>query len=263
MTAATPVLSRTRSGGCLSDLQLDQLLLGELGVDDEAAAHAHLEGCPRCQTRRASLVEDQRRFAASHPALPSLALPVAPSPPPEEGKLAEVIPLARRMRPVVATVVALAAGLALFLLPGGEGGPEVQSKGRDFLSFFVKRGEALREWSPGQPLHPGDKLRFVVDTRTDAYVAVLSRDAAGTFSVYYPLAQRTAEVKGSLEPTALPLATELDAVLGGERLLGVLCDQAVFLAELERAFRARPDNPALPAGCRGQTLVVRKVKAGG
>ena len=54
---------RRRSDGCVSDLVLDRLALGELDATERPAVEAHLGTCTDCATASARLAEDRAGFA--------------------------------------------------------------------------------------------------------------------------------------------------------------------------------------------------------
>lgn len=258
-------LERHRSEGCASDLALDQLLLGELADDRRSELEQHLEECAHCRERLEVIKADRALFEQSAPAFsPMVESSPAQVAANDDAEGATVIPLLRRLAPVVGALAAAAALLLLVPKTPETGGPDVLAKGKSFLSFFVKHDGTVSAGARGQKVVPDDQLRFVVATAKDAYVAVLSVDGAGTLSVYYPEGgEHAASVKGAIEPVALPSATVLDDVLGKERIVGVLCDRATPLSELRAAVqsanKAGGKELALPAGCRADAFTLEKV----
>lgn len=207
---------------CLSDLCLDELLAGELAGDAAAAATGHLGGCARCRDRERELVADRARFRAARPALRR-----------------------RRWIGVAAAGALAAAGLALVLRPA-EG---TRTKGGPRLGLVIVHGEAMRRGGPGERVHPGDTLSYVVSTAAPAYVAVVGRDATGRVATYVPPERVPAG-----RDLQLSLATALDDTLGVEQLHGVFCAAPPD----EAALRAAPDRA--PAGCAVDRIDIEKVR---
>jgi len=232
----TPALSRTAWPACHSALHLDRWLAGELPASDAAALEVHVHGCARC----AEAVAELR--AARSEALPALR-PVRRPPP-------------RRLGPFPAALaggLAAAAVLLLFLRPGeGE-----RTKGSAVsLGMWVQHGGEVRRAGPGDEVAAGDAVRFSVTTPWPAYVAVLSVDAAGRASIYFPDGPAAAPVAPGAD-VALPLATRLDATVGEERLVALFCDRAVALEPVRAALEAgRPG--AVPGGCQETRWSFRK-----
>jgi len=207
---------------CFSALHLDRFLLGEL---DEAAAEeirAHLKTCAACRETAESMRPREL--------LPPLrAVPSRP----------------RRSIRLVAAVagVAAAAGVLLILRPSG---PRERSKGSGFaLGMYVQHGGEVRRAGSGEAIAPGDAVRFTVTAPSDGYVAVLSLDAQGRGSIYYPAGSRAAPLVAGSD-VALPLGTRLDSSVGEERIVGLFCASAIELeplrAALERSALSIPDG---------------------
>jgi hypothetical protein len=226
------MMDPARSTACLSRLQCDRWLNGELANDDELAAH-----CAAC-TRCAALLDAHRR---------------------ERAELAIPLRAGRRWTWVATTAAAAAAVLVWMALPD-RGGPmgstdgEERIKGRPQIGFYVKHGDAVRRGGGGEVVFPGDALNFTASTERAGYLAILSVDGAGHLSAYYPGGSVAALLPAGSDQV-LPLSVVLDDVLGTERLYGVFCDRAIAVAELV-AMLAR--GGAFPAGCVADTLAIEK-----
>ena len=134
-----------------------------------------------------------------------------------------------------------------------------RTKGGARIGFFVSSGGSVRPGRDGQAVHPGDRLRFTVSAPRPAHVAILSLDAAGVASVYYPTGTRSRHV-GVVREHALESSVELDGTLGDERIWGVFCDVPFPIEPLRAALERRRDLPALP-GCTVDTLRLLKKPA--
>ena len=209
------------TSGCLSDLRFDELLAGELATEAAAMATDHLGDCARCRDRQRELLADRARFRAARPAL-------------------------RRRRWIGAVALGAAAGLAITLRGPSDA---TRTKGGARLGFVVVRGQAMQRGGPGEHVHPGDTLSYVVTTAEPAYVAVLSRDAAGHITTYV-----SPERVPAGRDLQLSLATVLDDTLGIEQLHGVFCAEPVAMT----ALRDAPDRA--PAGCTVDRIDIEKVR---
>lgn len=238
---------RTRlSDDCLSDRRLDALLAGELDDSQRSDAAQHLAACTRCTARRAELMEHAQGFLEAHPAAP-LPLPVT---------------LASRRREKRQRLAwwstGLAAAAALLLLMRMPDRGDIRQKGNGgSVGFFVRHGDQVRRGVAGEHVSPGDALRFVVSQEEPSYVAVLSRDAAGQVSIYYPDAAQAVLVQAGVEQ-ALDASVILDAVTGEERLYALRCTKPVELAPLRAALTRDGALHAWPEGCRVEQLTLFK-----
>jgi hypothetical protein len=155
---------------------------------------------------------------------------------------------AARLRAVVALTAGLAAaaGVALALrtdsLRERTKGPGVG------VAMYVLHGDAVRRAGPGEVVAPGDAVRFAVTTPEPGYAAVLSLDPAGRASIYFPEAPRASPVAAGVD-VPLPIATRLDATVGEEHVVGLLCDRPVELEPVRAALEAGAAG-AIPDGCQ-------------
>jgi hypothetical protein len=130
--------------------------------------------------------------------------------------------------------------------------------GGTHLTWVVRRGERVFTGHPDLELHAGDALRFSVSAREPVYVALIGLDAAGGWSVYHPEQDSLARLEAGNEQP-LPVAIELDAAPGDERLYAVFCRGAASLASVKEALVRSADAPALPSGCEHELHTLHKV----
>ncbi len=230
MNLATTPLSWN---ACLSALRLDRWMMGELGPADAETVGTHVSACAACSAAMAGMrgVREEVR-----------ALPLPPA----------LVQVPRRRRvpgaAVAGAALALAASLLLVLRPAAPGerrkGPGIE------LTMYVQHGDEVRRAGPGERIAPGDAVRFAVSTPVPAYVAVLSLDAAGRASVYFPEGPRAAQVPAGTD-VPLPLGTRLDATTGEERLLGLFCTGPVELEPIRLSLQQSQDAAPLPTDCQG------------
>ena len=249
---APPVRSG-RSSGCPSDLRLDELLNGDLDAEGAASLRAHVDHCVRCRARAEA-------FA-------SVALP------PWQIASPSAAPKRRRPWPWFLGAALSAAAvvvLALAFPRREETGttPANRTKGGWTLSLYVKRADGrVERLSDNGVVHPGEELRFAVTSARPGHVAVFSRDAKGSASVYVPFGGETGGVSiAAGHEIALPGSVETDATLGPERLSAVRCDEALSPQDLRRELEdlvsraGRPGAAGIASshGCVETSFVFRK-----
>ncbi len=263
------------AGPCLSDLRLDMWLARDLGADEADRARRHVDLCPACAARLAQLEAGR---AAGAPSVPLDAL-VAAAAGRARAAHASRLPLGLG----AGLLAALGAAAAIALLPGrppggvapeeptGPGAAEapagVRTKGRPHLAAFVKRGARVFRLAPGEPVMPGDLVRFATSTEAPFHLLVVGvGPAAGvgagrSATVYFPVGG-AADVVPAGREVPLPRATELDESLGPETIHAFFCRTPLAPAvvdELRLALGARPAPPT-PPGCQVETLAWTKVK---
>jgi len=158
-------------------------------------------------------------------------------------------PWALRLVPLLGGLAMAAAAVLLLLVwpaaPPPESGQGYEQgglriKGGLSVGAFVKRGGTVQAARSGQVFHPGDELRFTYSARGGGYFALVGLDAADVVTLYHPTgtgADRAVAVKpGAGRP--LPGSTILDATLGPETVVGVLCPRP-FPAQMLRRRASR------------------------
>lgn len=232
----------------LSDFALDQALLEErgprLGKDSAEQRNATDE------TRLAEL----RAFENTVPSTcPALLRPPAP----KRTKW--------RMPWVLGTGfagIAMATAAVMFIAqPLQEDPGKERRKGAGVrLGFWVKHGDAVRVGDDREVVHPGDSIRFSVTTDAPSYVTVLSLDAEGTASVYFPNPGDFDEPQ-SIDPgnqVALPIATRLDNVVGEEQVIGIFCKKPVDPTVLQQKLTEEGLGFSLPSSCDAELITFDK-----
>lgn len=254
---------------CLSELRLDRWLAGELTGPTRDEVESHVRGCRHCAARRDARRLEQRQFQETAPPLPFQARPAA-------APVQDAAAVGRKRTRFVASKRALlggAAGLAValaaafILVPWALSpccGETVQVKGRGSrrMRFFVQDGVAgtVREGAFGETVHPGDRIRFAFDPGAlgDRRVAILSRDAAGKASVYFPDgAQQIATPPPSSAGGLVASSVQLDDTLGPETLYALYCAGAVALGPLQAALTGGA-HPVWPTSCEVETIMIDK-----
>lgn len=261
-------MTRRHTRHCPSDLPLDRLIAGELEAREQQALHAHFAECSSCRIRHGELAAAHRAFAERAPPWAALVAPAAQgthaAPAGAEERRPQAPAGIRAAWPgstahrLALGAGALAAAAALWVVSLGprapEGGsppardaiaPEIRTKGPGLgLDWVIRRGSEVFAPRAGEPVHPGDALRFSVRADRAGQVAILSLDGAGRVSVYHGWS-----AVGTGDRQLLPGAVQLDGVLGPEQVYAVFCAQTWPLAELQAAIAGDPERPRLPAGC--------------
>ena len=235
------MLRRTIPDGCLSNLALDQLVIGELEPARREGARSHVAGCDRCRARVDALEAERARFADEAPPR-RRAAPI--------GKL----------RPAIAVGVGLLAAAAAVVVLVGRREPGVppgttRAKGSLRLEVYVKQGDHVLP-ARGAVLRPGDAIRFAYAGVDAGYLAVLGRDGGGAVSLYYPAADRAAPAAPAEEEQVLPGSIVLDDSPGPETIYLVHCDAPVPVATLTGSL----DEGGVPrvSGCAVDRLILDK-----
>lgn len=234
-------LRSRRSKRCVSDYEIDRLLLGDLAGAEAAEVQSRIDACAHCQQRATNFRDAQQRFS-ERPAPIWLG---------RSGR--------RNTLGVVATIAAVAAAALLFVQPVGEEPGVIRLKGSHHFGYLVVASDGTVRGDQDFGLAaPGDELQWRFRTSTDAYVAVLSRDPSGNVSTYYPEGPRTVLFRGGPE-RVLPLAVKLDASLGQEVLFGLICEESISLEPILAALKNGIEN--FPTACAVQAYSLTK-KAG-
>jgi hypothetical protein len=212
-------------------------MTGELDDVESALVRAHLSGCAQC-----SRTTDAMRKQRDETELPRLRLlSLAPAPRPSARQRSS----SRWKIGVLTAGLAAAASVLIVVAPARRG---ERIKGRGIaLSMYVQHEDEVRRSGAGDAVRPGDAVRFAVTTPVKAYVAVLSVDAKGRGSIYYPGGGRAEPIAAGLD-TPLPLGTRLDETRGEERVVGLFCSSPVELEPIRSALEA--GRAVFPDGCQ-------------
>ncbi|XXT17552.1 DUF4384 domain-containing protein [Sorangium sp. So ce429] len=259
-------MTPARPEGCLSELRLDELTVGQLDAAAAREARAHVAGCARCSARLSEIEAARDSFAAS---APPLRLDRAPQDRAASAASAttKARPPRRWLAPASASALAAAAAALLFFrtfgaAPGPAGGAAESAgeriKGANGIGFYVKRGGSVQPGGAGERLHPGDAIQFTYSAAEARYLVILSVDGASQASVYYPSGPVAARIQPGRD-VVLPQSTVLDDTLGTERIYGLFCAEAVAVEPLRAALAAHPDAPPAPPGCDVDALTAEKI----
>jgi hypothetical protein len=248
-----------RAAGCASDLDLDELLAGDLaGHSREASLREHLSVCGRCRDRLAA-------FATVEPPPAVRMLP----------RLGSTSPAARR-RPRPAFAVAMmsaAAAAAVFVLVflARDRTQTERTKGSAALTVLVKRAKGATDAVSGDGvLRAGDEMRFSLASAGAGFAVVLGIDAAPSVTIYAPGGPSAGPIRVDAAGAALlPGSIVADGTLGVERIVALVCPEETKPETLrERALAAlsaaggHPERvSSLGTGCVEASVLMRKQPA--
>jgi len=161
---------------------------------------------------------------------------------------------------VSAGALAAAALVLVLVLRGRSPGTDddLQPKGGTIgLVVHVAAGSDSRPIASGDPVHPGDQIRFEVSVPHPGHVAVVGIDGSGASTVYYPFGGRAPASIDAGTGAVLPGAVRLDATAGDERIYAVYAERPFVLGdELFAALR----SGATPPGTTTTSVVLHKIK---
>jgi hypothetical protein len=224
------LLLPTRSVSCPPAVDLERASAG----DDVPTVSAHLLTCESCRTCVERLARESEAFVSARPAERFLAQ--------LEGR--KQAP-ARSPRLVVATVVAVAVGLLVFLFPRTATRPAIVFKG-SLVSLSLKRGTQVMSVREGDVLREGDALRFSVKAPRKGYALVLNRDGQGKVTVVAPF-NATAPQGVAEGTTVLDDSAVLDATKGKEVFVTVFAPVAFDVGSIMKQLEA--GKPVTCDGC--------------
>jgi hypothetical protein len=238
-------------------LSLDALRAGDLDPEHAEGAARHLHECGQCSARRVALDTDAARYLER----PDFAEPLA------RARALHAQRTRKRRSTWITWITCItgatsaAAILALSLLGTHTTQPKTERrKGRGSIGFYVARDGQVFRGQPGEHVRPGDRLRFTYRSDREGYLAILSLDAQGVASVFYPApgSQRALVPTGA--EIELPVAVELDATLGPEQVFVLECSAPPAVDALKQALAQHREIRA-PDGCAVQRILLHKEPA--
>lgn len=240
---------------------LERLLADDLAINERNTVELHIESCDTCRAELDALTADEQAFRVD---VPYAAFRIEHEKRKEAKKTRPK--WLRLWLPSLATAAA-AAGMALIIaIPTSPIDDGIRIKGAGTaLTFSVFEAGSLRQGIVGETLEPGTRLQLSYDAGDNTHMAVVSIDAAGNTSRYFP------EVGDTLVPLPdgaigrLPFSLTLDGAPGSERFFAVFAKHAASMQTLMRAVGdLRNSDPVgmndltLPAGLEQSSLLIRK-----
>ncbi len=249
----------------LQDLALERLALGDLDDAAQRSVQDHLAGCPGCEERHRAIVAE---LAVP---LPELGLEAGRAP---EPAVAEVVPLrpdhTRWLVGGLGTALALAAGVLVILLQPVEpqDDPGFQARGSELvLEVYRQNDDGAVRLQTGDTVRPGDHLGFRVASQDAGYLLVLGIDSTLEPYPCYPSVPSHGAVPwtASPRPVQIDAAVRLDAIPGQERIVALLCEEALSLDVIAPTLRQASTDlppgrelPHLDLGCLQRELRLNK-----
>jgi anti-sigma factor RsiW len=234
---------------CPSRLRFVRLLAGELEPAQAQELQRHVEHCARCSALLAELRNGRDAFS---PVLPDLLVQRVRA----TSKLRR--DWARWTTPALAAAGALLAWLLWREPPSVPNADGVRSKGGMQLGFYVLHAGAVRAGTDGERVQPGDQLEFAYSSERDAYLAIVSIDAAGRASAYYARDGRAVKIAAAGH-AVLDQSTLLDDTLGPELVYALSCTQPIATEPVLQTLERSPDQPPAVAGCEVTRYALLKV----
>lgn len=257
-----------RKAGCLSSLDLDELLSGDLaGRAREVELRRHIDGCTICEPRLAArqaepaLSPDPLVF---RPLLSSLAAS-------RRGR-------ARRRWLGLAGALGSAA-VAGVMVGSHRSGGHVETSGDRTKGALIFTVHVKSAPANGQPstvavvsaegtLRAGDEMRFTVTAAQPGFAAVLGLDGIPSVTTYVPVAGAAVPSApiDATGPVTLPGSVIADDTMGFERIVAVVCPTMTSPEALREKARAalgraggRPEAVAsLGTGCSESSVLLHK-----
>lgn len=206
---------RARPESCLSDLALDRLLVGELALADRTLADRHLASCGACRARHAELVGFVRDVA-----------PVL------RRESRRVMPMRRHAVLAIAPVLAAAAAIVFLAVRHRDEPDGVRAKNGIAVDAIVRHADGRQELVlPGDAVGHGDVLRFRISS-DGGVLALVAIDDSGAITPY----REPAPVAAGRD-VLLDEAIALDDSRGVERVIAVVCDAPIAMADIFTAAR--------------------------
>jgi hypothetical protein len=232
------------AAGCSSDFTFDLLLSSGLEPEDEQRVRDHLAGCARCAARLEQVKQQRDDFDRNGPRLSF------PASRPALGG-------GRRRLPVGSVLVGAALIAVLLVGRGQLSSPGTRAKGAEPFELYIRHGGEIRKAGARERVYAQDQLQFTYTADDTGYVAVLSRDGAGTVSVYFPDSGDTTWPATPGRDRLLPRSTILDHVSGHERVFALHCRAPVALAPLRNEL-AQQGSLHAPSGCNMRSIELDK-----
>jgi hypothetical protein len=246
----------------LSTSDYDRLLLHALSGEEQVKIEQHLVACERCRTDHAGYAADARQFSQEiFPRTVQRFRSVTPGS--FWGRL-----LRRRVMWIIAP--AMTVVLALVVARGrlsndvhrdsrASAGDDIRIKGGEpTLRSFARRMQHVFAIQDGMELHPGDEMRFVVDSPRLQFLLLASVDGAGRVNIYFPYDGSQSGVIATGKPTELPGSIVLDTAPGPERVFALYSKNPLLRAELDPVLKAL--GASGPAAIRAKTLLPIKAE---
>jgi anti-sigma factor RsiW len=221
----------------ISELRWDQLLAGELSAEARADAEAHAKTCDACQARFDEISKQREAYRFRLPKKRSL----------------------KWTMPIAGALAVAAAAMLVLKFTGQEPDESVVGEstkgGKVEVMLFSGQPDKLVEVS--EQIFAGDVLQAGYTSPVDGYGAVLSLDGAGNANTYVPAVGNAMVLLPAGERRSFPASTQLDDVLGTERIAVIWCHRVLPLEPLVEELK-RTSEISRREGCAIRVVAVAK-----
>lgn len=261
-----PLFEHLRKGraGCPSDLALDRLIANELPAEQATRTREHAATCAACgEHLRLSRFEALPEVNAA--VLLSRIRTRAAQPRVRWQRLREWLYRPGSERGTVLALVGAACVVALLVVgvrppAGPPNGPQagIRAKGGPLLHVHRLTKTGSQEVESGDPLAPGERIRFVVDLPQKGVVSILGIEQSGALYAAWPTEKRaTAYPLTAGRGQILPGAVALDDSPGRETLYLILCPDRDPPHRCQS--RGAKEPPRCQEGCILSPFVLNKI----
>jgi hypothetical protein len=229
---------RAQTARHVSSFHIELVRLGVASPSERAWIDEHLHSCPACGQMADAFEASRLAFAGAVAARSGAEL---------RARLARV--RRRRWRwlgaglliPVATSFLAVVSWRS----PQAPAGPDidpdiaVKSGAGPGLLVAVRRGDRVFPVQPGEPLRPGDQIRFVLERARHPFVMIASVDGAGQASIYVPFDGKESLAIGTNrreDRVELPGSIIVDDSPGPERLFALLSRRPIDAASVRAAL---------------------------
>jgi hypothetical protein len=259
-----------RESWTVSDLHLEQYLLGELTPRDMERVSGALREDESLRTRLAEIERSNTEILAEYPPqrmAPLLEARAGREAPPRRARSFTMIVL-----PAAAVaLIFLSIFTPVYLSRMRTDGTEItRAKEPKELSIYKKTADGAKKLADGSGVSAGDVLQIGYVAENARYGAIFSVDGRGVVTFHFPesftgqaLNAPELDQKGR---TVLPFSYELDNAPGFERFFFVYSDSRFDVREVAKAAQSLASNPStaeraglrLPRGLSFLSLLLKK-----
>jgi hypothetical protein len=242
-------LSLPKTGSHPSEFALTRFHAGEGETSERQAIQTHLDDCEPCRQVLEELEGAGAAFSERHDRAGFLAHVRDGAEQPDKGAGW----LALLSRGWLAGAAAAAAMLVVVLVlapwrndPIDQPDSGVRIKADELnLGYMIMEHQEPVVAGADRILHPGNRIQFRLSAPRGGFVHIVSVDAAGQVSVYFPRPGETPEEYPGGSGRPVPGSVILDETLGQERVFALICEAPLSRAKLAERIRRLASDPRL------------------
>ena len=242
-------LSLPKTGSHPSEFALTRFHGGEGETSARQEIQKHLDTCESCRQRLEELEGAKVVFREHHDRANFLAQVRDGAQRPERG--AGWLALFSRGWLVGAATAAAMLVAVLVLAPWHKAPKDQADAGVRVKADELNLGYMIMEHQEpvvagaDRILHPGNRIQFRLSAPRGGFVHIVSVDAAGQVSVYFPRPGDTPEEYPGGSGRPVPGSVILDDTLGQERVFALICEAPLSRAKLAERIRMLASDPRL------------------